>query len=58
MGAFAEIGAVIVDPTNHSGQLLQTLLASLGLMKIRHARTTEDALFALRIHRYDMIFFD
>jgi two-component system chemotaxis response regulator CheY len=58
MSMFAAINALIVDPVQHSGHLLRTLLASLGVKKIENARTTEQSLFALRLHRYDVIFFD
>jgi two-component system chemotaxis response regulator CheY len=58
MRQFGTISALIVDPASYSGPLLRSLLTSVGVGKIEIERKIDEALFALRLHRYDVIFFD
>ena len=58
MEEFRNIGAMIVDPTGYSRDLLRSILITLGVLDIFKVGSTIECLSALRAQHRDVVFCD
>jgi len=58
MTNFGQARALIVHPSRYGYRLLHTLLFTLRVQKVHHARTSHEALACLRSARFHIVFHD
>jgi two-component system chemotaxis response regulator CheY len=58
MSELRDVRTLVIDPAGHSKNLLRSLLANLGVMRVAATPSTEEALQILRAESFSVVFCD